>query len=138
MIVGTVMFHILFVYLAALTPLARLRHAQNTRDGDLADKWASFLLCVVTVVVPLLYIPATVPFRNDLLIGLLWTLSLFDASVSHTLVRRHVHPVHAQLQMATTMVRMGLECAQRPATSTAVGDADSDDGHSTSTDDAGS
>jgi len=136
MIVGTVMFHILFVYLAALTPLTRLRHAQNTRDSDLADKWASFLLCVVTVVVPLLYIPAVVPFRNDLLIGLLWTLSMFDASVSHTLVRRHVHPIHAQLQMTTTMLRMGLDCAQRrppPPTTD-----DGDDGHSSSTDDAGS
>lgn len=108
MIVGTFMFHGIFLYMVALAPLCKLHVAFTESNIALAQKWCSFLLSVVTFVIPLLYIPSYIPLRNDIIVILLTILSMFDATVSHFLIQRYIIPVMKQLQMVVVAMQVTL------------------------------
>ena len=127
MIVGTVLFHALFVYMVALIPLCRLHEAFAQRDLQRAEKWCAFLLCVVTLVVPLLYVPSYVPLRNDAIVLVVCALSMFDASAAHCLIQRHFIPLMRQLQMMSVALQLGLAGAAATTTRSPVSSHESSD-----------
>ena len=127
MIIGTVLFHALFVYMVVLMPLCRLHEAFAQRDLQRAEKWCAFLLCVVTLVVPLLYVPSYIPLRNDAIVLFVYTLSMFDASAAHCLIQRHVIPLMRQLQMVSVALQLGLAGAAAPMTPSPVSSHESSD-----------
>ena len=108
MIVGTFLFHGIFLYMVVLAPLCKLQLAFTESNITLVQKWCSFLLCVVTFVIPLLYIPSYIPLRNDIIVIILTVMSMFDATVSHFLIQRYIIPVMKQLQMVFVAVQVTL------------------------------
>lgn len=112
------MFHGLFLYMVALVPLCKLHIAFTESNIALVQKWCSFLLSVVTFVIPLLYIPSYIPLRNDIIVLVLTILSVFDASVSHFLIQRYIIPVMKQLQMIVVAIQVTLAGATMTPTYT--------------------
>ena len=102
------MFHGLFLYMVTLVPLCKLHIAFTESNIALVQKWCSFLLSVVTFVIPLLYIPSYIPLRNDIIVLILTILSVFDASVSHFIVQCYIIPVMKQLQMIVVAMQVTL------------------------------
>lgn len=102
------MFHGLFLYMVAFAPLLKLHVAFTASDIALVQKWSSFLLCVVTFVVPLLYIPSYIPLRNDIIIIILTVMSVFDAAVSQFIIQCYIIPVIRQLQMIVVAMQVTL------------------------------
>ena len=108
MIVGTFMFHSIFLYAVAVLPTLNLQDAFFQKDLQRAERWCAYLTCVVTFIIPLLYIPYYIPFRNDVVVLMLILLTMFDASIAHLIIQRYVTPVTKQLKIVTMLIKVGL------------------------------
>ena len=123
MLVGDVLFTLVFGYLAVIYPCVRVHHARER--GSPLDRWCSFFLCVMMFVVPLRFLPVWVPLRNDVTVAVLGMLAYSDAALSETIVVHYVHPQLVQLRMMGSL--MWMRMTPRPPVTVDSDDSDLDE-----------
>jgi len=117
MLVGPLLFVIAFAYLSAILPCIKVLRARSTaahdngNARDAVERWSSYLLCVVLLIVPALAIPSWIPLRNDIILIGMWILSTSDAIVAHAVLTRHVAPQALQMQTIATLVKTTMVTA---------------------------
>lgn len=127
MIVGQTLFHALFLYVGLINPFFKLAEAHTTQDVGRLHRWGCFLFCVLLLVVPLLYIPSYVPFRNDLILVALGTFSACDAGVAVTVLARYLEPWAKQLETLGAIVRLGVHRRLHVPAEATLGDTSDDE-----------
>ena len=109
MLIGNTATLLVLITFGTVVPCYRMLLAKYREDQVRQKCWMSFFMCLQIVVVPLLYVPSWIWFRNELMVSAVFALSASDAILSDYFVRTYVECWFRQTQSIGSLLKYKLE-----------------------------